>query len=247
MKQAFLSMERYHAYRGRRQQSRPSEAEEANARKSELFLQRRDRMSDKQRSAFFRALGRRMWEPLIGLVAMRSAPVRDLEARIARLEDDRAIRDLHLAYTYSYDAGDVAGAIRCFHRDCVLVNPRGIYEGIAAIEANYRFLITRRRFSFHNTTNVTVRISDDGSEAGMTAYLDGVAVQLTGTVVGISGTYVDRLVRTEDGWKIIERRITSNVRYHLPVAPQVGVDTSPAPPGTSPGGSQEWLDGEALL
>jgi hypothetical protein len=201
---------------------------------------------NEKKPAFFSAVSRKMWEPLVGLLAVPNSRARDLEARVARLEADREIRDLHLAYTYSYDGGDVAGAIKCFHTDCVLVNPRGIYEGIAAIEENYRYLINRRRFSFHNTTNVAVRISDDGQEAGMAAYLDGMVVTHTGLLFGLNGTYVDRLVRTDEGWRIIERRITSNVRYHVTLQPQIVAPAEPAPAGTSSGSSQEWI-GEAAI
>ena len=199
-----------------------------------------------RKQPFFSALSHKMWDPLVHLMTLGNTRAKDLEGRMARIEAEADIRDVHLAYTYSYDEGDVPGAIKCFHKDCVLVNPRGIYEGIAAIEENYRYLVNRRRFSFHNTTNIAVRVSDDLKEAGMVAFLSAVAVQHSGLLTGLNGTYVDRLIKTDEGWKIIERRITSNVRYHLMPSPQIGSHVLPPPTGTSPGSSQEWL-GEAAI
>lgn len=195
---------------------------------------------------FFSALNRRMWGPFAEILALAPSRAGELEARVARLEAEREVLELHLRYTYAYDANDVEGVMRCFHDDCVLVNPRGTYVGRDAIAANYTYLVGRRRLSFHSTTNVVVRVSEDGREAGMTAYLNAVTVQASAALVGLSGTYVDRLAKTNDGWRILERRITANLRYQLPPEPKTDAAVPP-PPKASGEGSQDWLAAEALL
>ena len=50
-------------------------------------------MSDRVQSWPFTALSHKMWEPLVGLVRLRSARTKSLEERLLRIEADREIRD----------------------------------------------------------------------------------------------------------------------------------------------------------
>jgi ketosteroid isomerase-like protein len=148
-----------------------------------------------------------------------------LQERLERVEEELAIKDLLTRYTYFYDGADIDGVMSVFHDDCVLINPRGTYVGKDAIRRNYAFLISLSKIVLHFATNAMVRFAKDGEEAWMTAYYYGVAATPDGKLIATGGTYADHLVKVKGDWKIIERRITYNLRHTL----------SPAPPGRMPG------------
>jgi ketosteroid isomerase-like protein len=178
-----------------------------------------------------------MWRPLQRNARRPAKRPAGLAERVERFEQEAAIRDLLHAYAYCYDGNDLEGAVAVFHPDCVLVNPRGTYVGSEAIRRNYRYLLSVRRFSFHQLSNIVIRLSPDGHEALSTAYFHVVQI---GTAAGADagdGTYVDRLVR-QDGWRIIERRITLNLAYALGVLPEAW---PPRPEPSRPEGSRDWI------
>lgn len=199
-------------------------------------------MSGAGAPAWRSALRREMWQPLVDNAREAVPAPAGVEARLARIEQESAIRDLLHRYAYCYDGNDVEGAISVFHADCVLINPRGSYVGLEAIRRNYQYLATVQRFSFHHLSNIVIRLSPDGRQALSTAYFHVVQVGNSGAADAGDGSYVDRLV-FEDDWKIAERRITFNLTYALSVLP----DAWPARPEPSrPEGSREWI-GPAFL
>lgn len=200
----------------------------------------------KRRAVPIEVLDHSMWGPFHKIVRVPVAKKTTTKDRLTRIEDEAAIRDLHSKYCYFYDSGDVDGVMEVFHEDCVLVNPRGTYIGTKAIRENYKYLISTRRFGFHNTTNVVIRFTDKGDEAAMTSYLLGTNLLHSGNEVATLGTYVDRAKKFKDGWKIIERRITSNFRYYLPAFPTLNPPPPPPKP-TIEDNTRNWLGPDALL
>lgn len=144
--------------------------------------------------------------------------------RLQNIEEQAAVKDVLTRYTYFYDGADLDGVMSVFHDDCVLINPRGTYIGKDAIRRNYAFLISLSKIVLHFATNVMVRFTKDGKDAWMTAYYYGVAATPDRKLIATGGTYADHLIKVKHDWRILERRITYNVRNTL----------SPAPPGPMP-------------
>ena len=187
----------------------------------------------------FHFLQKSMWGLLQGLVRRPVSRARDTEARLQRLEDDLAVRDLLVRYTYFYDGNDLDGTMSVFDDDCKLVNPRGSYFGKEAIRANYAHLISTRKFSFHAATNVAVRFLDNG-DAAMTCFYNSIGAYPSGSLAMVGGTYADLLSKKTGEWKIIERRITYNYRSRL--AAENPFDAAKPPPiPTHPETSRDWI------
>jgi ketosteroid isomerase-like protein len=170
-----------------------------------------------------------MWAMHGALARLPRARPQGSEDRLRLLEEELAVKDLLVRYTYFYDAGDLDGVMTVFHDDCVLINPRGTYEGKNAIRHNYEYLISLSKIVFHLAPNVMVRVAEDFSQAWMTAYYYGIAVTPDGRLIATAGTYADRLVKTDEGWKIIERRITYNFRNSLSALPPTDMPAAPPP------------------
>ena len=187
-----------------------------------------------------------MWGPFSDIVSLDATRPTSLEDRITRLEDEQAVRDLHSKYTYFYDEGSVDGVMQVFDKDCLVVNPRGTYVGHSAIRENYEYLISTRRYSFHTTSNVVVRISAKGDDAVMTSFLIGTNLHRPASAGAMLGTYVDRIRKTEGRWVFVERRITSNFRYWLSSYPTLDLP-APAPKPTREENTRGWLGSQWLL
>ncbi|MDA8253987.1 MAG: nuclear transport factor 2 family protein [Rhodospirillales bacterium] len=186
----------------------------------------------------FTAIRREMWEPLLQVADAPVGAGASVEARLARIEDEMAVRDLLVKYAYSYDANDIEGVMSVFHPDVVLVNPRGTFIGADAVRRNYQHLLTTRRYSFHHVTNVTVRFSEDRNEALASSYWTDKHVGRSGSIDGSDGTYLDRVVRSGDEWKIIELRITANIFYVMTPLPD---PWPPLPEPSKQEGTREWV------
>ena len=170
-----------------------------------------------------------MWAIHHRLLSLPVLRGKALEQRIQLVEEELAVRDLLAKYTYCYDGNDLDGTMSVFHDDCVLINPRGTYVGKEAIRRNYEYLIAQRKFTFHYVTNVAVRLLDDGRQARMTAYHYSVSVSHNGGLAAVGGTYADRLIKVDEQWKIIERRITLNYRHVLSPEPPSSATPPPCP------------------
>jgi len=175
-----------------------------------------------------------MWNVHVGVAQQPRARLAGAEERLRLLEDEAAVQDLLVRYTYFYDAKDVAGLLTVFHEECVLINPRGTYIGHEAIRRNYLYLMEQSKVCLHLAPNVAVRIAADRSEAWMTAYYYDISATRDGRLIGTGGTYADRLVVVGDAWKIAARRITYNFRHVLtPEAPGRAAPPTPTKPETS--------------
>jgi ketosteroid isomerase-like protein len=193
----------------------------------------------------FTVLQKSMWGLLHAIARLPRTQKKDTEARLQRVEDELALRDLLTRYTYYYDGNDLDGTMTVFDDDCKLVNPRGSYFGKEAIRENYAHLISTRKFSFHAATNIAIRFLDNG-EAVMSAFYNSIGVYPSGSIAMVGGTYVDKLSKKTGEWKIIERRITYNHRSRL--AAENPFDApKPAPKGTRAESSRDWIGREAQM
>ena len=170
-----------------------------------------------------------MWSIHHALARRRPERRSSLLERLRSIEEEAAVRDVLTRYTYFYDGADLDGVMSVFHDDCVLINPRGTYVGKNAIRRNYAFLISLSKIVLHFATNVMVRFSKDGKDAWMTAYYYGVAATPDRKLIATAGTYADHLVKVKDDWRILERRITYNMRHRLPPAPPGRMAGAPTP------------------
>jgi uncharacterized protein (TIGR02246 family) len=161
-------------------------------------------VSDQQISDFA-IFGGELYEPFLALSRLERSDA-------VAPEEEARIRDLLNEYCYCYDAGQIDRVVALFTPDAVISNASGIHRGTAAIRRNYEDFVTKRRFGFHFVTNVMIRVAPAAREAVATSYLLTLNVSNADRAAFTTGTYVDRLVRQEDVWRIAERRITADIR-----------------------------------
>ena len=130
-----------------------------------------------------------------------------LGARLRRLEDLEAIRDLFVEYGRALDAGELEAFAALFTEDGHLqLGPLGSASGRSAIVALMAKAIDGLvGSSFHIISSPTIRLDADTatSEVMWTVIHrqpDG-SPRLT-----MTGRHRDELVRTVDGWRIARRR-----------------------------------------
>jgi ketosteroid isomerase-like protein len=198
----------------------------------------------------FNPLQHSMWAPFLELIRPRKR-TEELEKRVRILEEEAAVKEVLNRYTYAYDASDIDVLMSVFHPDCVIVNPRGTYRGAELIRRNYDYMLPTRRFSFHCVTNVTVRIEESERDAGMSAYYQDVSFLPSGGMKATGGSYVSRLLKTDDNWKFIEARFTNNFQHRLAAdsasdaaASLAPTDAAPAP--SAPDNTREWIGANSL-
>lgn len=119
--------------------------------------------------------------------------------------DRDAIRDLLAKYTYNGDRGRVGELAACFAADGVLEYPGSVATGPAAIaEALTGGAGTRNpalTFIRHHITNPLIEV--EGDTATARSYFS------VHSNIGSdhSGTYSDRLIRTDLGWRFAHRLV----------------------------------------
>jgi ketosteroid isomerase-like protein len=134
--------------------------------------------------------------------------IRELELRLGRLEDERAILQTLYAYAHSIDYGDEALFADCWTADAVLEWPwRDPLEGREAILGAFR-AHTHAPDVYHKHFMVEPRIELRGDEAIVQCLYSRLDRDEAGEpYVRSFGRYVDRLVRCPDGrWRFARRR-----------------------------------------
>lgn len=191
-------------------------------------------------------LGGTMWGVHHALAAAPRPKAESTEGRLELIEIELAVRDVLSRYTYFYDGKDLDSLMGVFHPKCRLVNPRGTYEGAAAIRENYEHLMGVLRIVFHYAPNVMVRVSPDRHSAWLSSYLFSVSVldEQGDEINGNCSSYVARVVLDEGDWVIREMRITTNVPMELQkrTNPMRSFGTPPQP--TSEISSRDWIGDE---
>lgn len=149
--------------------------------------------------------------------------------------DHLAIHDLLVDYCLHLDRMDLAALAALFTPDCRVIygpDPHLMAEGATALEASLARMWRWKRTA-HHLSNVRIRAEgDDGAHAE--SYVLAWHERPDGDTATIYGRYLDRLVRTSNGWRISERRMQMNgadagFRVAIPQAPR-----HPPPPGWTP-------------
>jgi hypothetical protein len=187
-----------------------------------------------------------MWGAHHALARTPRPRAESADDRLDLIELELAAREVLTRYTYFYDGKDIEGLMSVFHPDCTLVNPRGTYVGIDAIRANYTFLMGTFRMVFHYAPNVMVRILDDRRSAWLSSYLFSVGVVETERFNGNCSSYVARLAMTDEGWRIREMRITTNVPLDLQRRGDPMRSFGEPPEPSAPASSSDWIGPEYL-
>ena len=132
-----------------------------------------------------------------------------MDPEIQQLLDERAIEDVCVRYATAIDDRDWERLRSCFLPEAVgIYHADRVLTGYPAIEHALRTAVTPLSRTQHLVTNVTVVL--DGDEATSRCYLHAQHVRAGlpgGETFVIAGRYRDRFVRTDDGWRIRERRL----------------------------------------
>jgi ketosteroid isomerase-like protein len=128
--------------------------------------------------------------------------------QLSVLADKQAITDVVHRYGYALDGRDYDLLRTCFLPDVVGYYGGDPLRGYEAVEQLCRNTLEPMSVSQHLIGNVFVTV--DGDDATSTCYLHAQHV-LPDTPGGdqfiFAGRYLDKLVRTPDGWRIAERTL----------------------------------------
>ncbi len=127
-------------------------------------------------------------------------------ARLQRLEDLDAIRQLFVDYGYHLDRGDFDAYSKLFADDGeVLMGPMGRARGPQAIKALMsKALEGRIGTSYHLIANPIINL--DGDQANSTVTWAVIArSESDGPSLTMIGRHVDKLIRERGTWKFLRR------------------------------------------
>ncbi|MGD9798143.1 MAG: nuclear transport factor 2 family protein [Acidimicrobiia bacterium] len=120
--------------------------------------------------------------------------------------DRLALHELVALYGDTIDNRDFAALDRVFVRDVVVTNPAMPGRDVVGLAKLTTFMERARHPLTHLVTNVRVDEEDDGPVVHSRVLLlrdDGTAQ---------AGEYHDRVVRTDDGWRVRHRTYIARVR-----------------------------------
>ena len=125
------------------------------------------------------------------------------------LRDRQAIAEVCYRYAFALDAREWAALRTCFTADArAYYRDQNPTHGYGAIEARIRSALAPLSSTQHLIGNVLVTLA--GDEADSMCYLQAQHVRQGadgGDTFVIAGRYLDRFVRTPDGWRIAQRRL----------------------------------------
>ena len=128
-----------------------------------------------------------------------------MDKAIQELLDLRAVEQLMIRYADRIDANDPEGAAACFAEDGV-GKYWGEYRGRKEIAARLSGILDLFAATSHHLSNVSIQI--DGDRATAMSYVYAFH-RMAGTndPMHYWGRWVDRLVRTDEGWLFAEREV----------------------------------------
>jgi hypothetical protein len=134
----------------------------------------------------------------------------ELAARVARIEDRRAVAETVQKYVRGLDSQNLELLGSIFAPDAVLeIVPWGTYEGRDAILADFQAAWEEYPFMNHLILNQTVGV--DGGEATATSYWLSLNESTGGDPI-VGGGYYLRNLRREDGeW--VHARLTIDIQF----------------------------------
>ena len=129
-----------------------------------------------------------------------------MEKAIQELLDKQAIKELMIRYAERIDANDPEGAAACFAEDGV-GDYWGAYKGREKIAARLATILDDYSATTHQLTNAAIKV--DGNQATAMSYVyafhrmaDG-----TGETLDYWGRWIDKLVKTDEGWRFAEKKV----------------------------------------
>ena len=120
--------------------------------------------------------------------------------------DRVALHELVALYGDTIDNRDWPGLARVFTEDVVYSNPTMPGRDLVGLEGVRKFMTRVRHPLAHHITNVRVEDAPDGPVLHSRVLL----VHDDGSCS--SGEYHDRVVRTDDGWRVTHRSFQARVR-----------------------------------
>ena len=135
-----------------------------------------------------------------------------IEARLQRLEDRAAIRDLLMEYGRTLDARDFKAFSELFARDIGEWNGgMGVARGPAAIRKMMEETITGKPGdNFHIFNNETIDVNGDKATA-VTKWTFVVKGKDGRPQAVYLGHYNDILIREDGRWKFLQRKVTGDI------------------------------------
>lgn len=144
---------------------------------------------------------------MTGSTKTDSAPLSD---ELRQVVDERAIIGVTVAYCWTLDARAFEDLDQIFTENASADYGEGLgyFNGVEAIAGICRRALEPLDASAHSVTNHQVEL--DGDTARCRCYFQAQHVRHAaegGATLMIGGTYTDRLVRTESGWRIQHRQL----------------------------------------
>ena len=128
-----------------------------------------------------------------------------MDKAIQELLDLRAIEQLMVRYADRIDANDPEGAAACFAEDGI-GNYWGKFKGRKEISARLSKILDSFATTSHHLSNVSIQL--DGDRATAMSYVYAFhRMADTNDPMHYWGRWVDRLVRTKEGWRFAEREV----------------------------------------
>jgi uncharacterized protein (TIGR02246 family) len=142
--------------------------------------------------------------------------MKDSEARLRRIEDRQAIRDLISAYTFAIDNRDLDWGVELFTEDGCFRSADGVLNatGRVAIAEQYRGRFAALGFSLHVTHDQHVAFIADDEATGLVS--GHAEVVRNGEAMITAMRYHDSYRRCADGkWRFADRNV--HFFYYVPV------------------------------
>ncbi|PHR11797.1 MAG: hypothetical protein COA41_19870 [Sphingopyxis sp.] len=167
------------------------------------------------------------------MAMIRGTSMQDLNNIITELADRQSITDLLLAYCAACDRIDEAALRTCFHPDAThdhggYVGPSSEWIAPALAWLKGRVGITH----MISTPRIVIKGDRAASDCHFVAYNRTDKQEGMLEEVLVKGRYVDRLIRTEQGWQILHRTGI----HDLELIREVPAETRPMAAGPSSGG-----------
>ena len=128
-----------------------------------------------------------------------------MENALKDLLDIHAIEQLMIRYAERIDANDPEGAAACFTKDGI-GNYWGIYKGRQEIAKRLGYILTLFTSTSHHLTNTSIKLNGDSATAMSYVYAFHTMAD-SGEPMHYWGRWVDRLQRTEEGWRFAQREV----------------------------------------
>lgn len=142
----------------------------------------------------------------------------DLETRVRRLEDTKAIQALGILYGYVMDERDVDGIRRIFCDDAILRSADGVFAaaGMDEIVTTYEGRFAALGPTNHYSHGHVVRFDDDDPDRAYGLLAGHAEVTRNGVGMVVALRYQDTYRRVSGQWRFQSRLMS--YMYYLPIA-----------------------------